>query len=105
MDLDNAIKKSGPILYRRENPSAKDGVHIETAKWYMRRIGWNWVYTEHKKPNDIFDKFVKGRFVVVIANDNGGHATAIIDGVVHDLWNCFLDASCLVRGYFYKAES
>ncbi len=73
----------------REMESARDGVYT-SRKWfkdYMENLGWIWTATMHVgsgcKVHLTDGELPMGRLIVAVSK----HYTAVIDGVVHDLYN------------------
>ena len=89
---------------RRANKStARTGVWSPTLKKIMASIGWRWVptmqigsgCTTHLRA----DELPSGHLVVSLS----GHEVAVIDGVIHDTYDCSRDGTRCVYGYFVKA--
>jgi hypothetical protein len=82
--------------------SARNGVYTE-ARWfkaYMQRLGFVWVpcmqigqgCTVHL----CADELPAGRLVVMLSR----HCAAVIDGVLHDTYDCSRDGTRCVYGYW-----
>ena len=75
---------------RKRSVSASAGVRTQ-MKWfkdYMASIGWSWTPTmgigTGCKVHLVAEELPAGRLIVHTAR----HSVAVIDGVVHDLWDC-----------------
>lgn len=89
---------------RRANKStARTGVWSPTLKKIMASLGWRWVptmqigsgCTTHLRA----DELPSGHLVVSLS----GHEVAVIEGVIHDTYDCSRDGTRCVYGYFVKA--
>lgn len=89
----------------KRGKSARNGINVK-RKWfkdYMKSIGFEWVPTMqigsgcqvHLRPEEL----PPGRLVVSVSK----HYTAVIDGVLHDTWDCSRDGLRCVYGYWYAA--
>lgn len=83
--------------------SARNGVNTRTAwfKSFMGRLGFTWVTTVkfgsrgpriHLRDGEL----PSGRLVVAVSK----HYTAVIDGVIHDAFDCSRDGTRMVYGYW-----
>ena len=104
-DLINETAKSERASKRkRGKSSARTGVYIGTIRKVMERLGWKWHptmaigkgCTVHLRK----DELPSGRLVVSVSR----HEVAVIDGVVHDTYDCTRDGSRCVDGYYAKAN-
>ncbi len=104
-DLINETAKSERASKRkRGKSSARTGVYIGTIRKVMERLGWKWYptmaigkgCTVHLRK----DELPSGRLVVSVSR----HEVAVIDGVVHDTYDCTRDGSRCVYGYYAKAN-
>ncbi len=87
---------------RGRSRSARNGIHTHTKafKDQMREWGFDWVPTMfigsgcqvHLKA----DELPEGRLVCMVSK----HATAVVDGVVHDTHDCRRQGSRCVYGYW-----
>ena len=85
--------------------SARNGVYTKSTlfKAYMARLGWSWVptmqigagCTVHLKAGEL----PPGRLVVAVSK----HYTAVIDGELHDTYDCSRGGTRCVYGY-WRAE-
>jgi len=100
--LNELGKKERKGKRKRGKSSARNGVYKQTIKKYMESIGWKWIPTMligqgckvHLKP----DELPKGRLVVNVSK----HTTAVIDGIIYDIYDCSRNKTRCVYGYFQK---
>lgn len=101
-DLINAYAaKERAGKHRKSN--ARTGVRIATIRKIMADLGWKWVPKmqvgfgchTHLRSQEL----PAGRLVVSVS----GHETAVIDGVLHDTFDCSRGGSRCVYGYYCKA--
>jgi len=82
--------------------SARNGVYKQTIKGYMESIGWKWVPTmlvgKGCKVHLKADELPSGRLVVNVSK----HSVAVIDGVIHDTYDCSREGTRCVYGYFIE---
>ena len=84
--------------------SARTGVHKSVYGPYIESLGYEWIPTMgigtgcqvHLDPNEL----PKGRLIVILSR----HLTAVIDGVIHDTYDCSRDNNRCVYGYYIKKE-
>ena len=102
-DLINDFCKKERITKRhRHRGSARTGVCIKTIRKVMASLGWVWVPTMfigsgcqvHLRAEEL----PSGRIVVNLS----GHNAAVVDGVLHDTYDCSRDETRCVYGYWYK---
>lgn len=102
-DTINEFAKAERISKRKHRKSnARTGVYTVTTRKIMAYYGWRWVptmqigqgCTVHLKA----DELPKGRLVVKLSK----HCVAVIDGVIHDTYDCSRDETRCVYGYFIK---
>ena len=75
---------------------------MDTIRNYMRYLGWKWTATMgigsgckiHLKKEEL----PSGRIICRVSK----HITAVIDGVVHDVYNSSRNGTRCVYGYFHK---
>jgi hypothetical protein len=88
----------------KRSASARDGIST-TRKWfkdYMLKLGFKWIPTMkigsgckvHLREGEL----PMGRLVVSLS----GHYAAVIDGVLHDIYDCSRDGTRCVYGYFVR---
>lgn len=104
-DLINETAKTERVGRRKRGKSnARTGVYKGTIRKVMEWLGWKWHptmaigkgCTVHLRK----DELPSGRLVVSVS----GHEVAVIDGVVHDTYDCTRDGSRCVYGYYAKAN-
>lgn len=102
-DAINRLAKQEKITSRKRSISnARNGVYKETIRKYMNSIGWKWHptmkigqgCTTHLRE----DELPRGRLVVSVSK----HETAVIDGVLHDTYDCSRGGDRCVYGYYSK---
>jgi hypothetical protein len=90
---------------RGRRSSARSGVSRATYQRYLRDLGWEWVATMqlgsgcrvHLRKGEL----PKGRLVVRLSR----HLTAVIDGMINDIYNPDRRGTRCVYGYFKLAQS
>lgn len=88
---------------KRGRSEARNGVYKQTIHKVMEQLGWKWTPTMqigsgckvHLRSNEL----PKGRLVVSVSK----HCTAVIDGVIHDTYDCSREGTRCVYGYWSKA--
>ena len=102
-DLINEYGKAEKLGKRQKSRStARTGVYPKTIRKIMADLGWVWVptmkigsgCTVHLRAEEL----PKGRLVVSVSK----HEVAVIDGVIHDTYDCSRDESRCVYGYYYN---
>lgn len=102
-------KKSMRSAKNRRKAGVKTASHgINTKrKWfadYMESLGFVWVPTmqigQGCKVHLRADELPKGRLIVNVSK----HFTAVIDGVIHDTYDCSREGTRCVYGYYYKPK-
>jgi hypothetical protein len=91
-------KVSNRIAFRGASP--RGGVFRKVWDPYLKSLGWVWTPTMsigsgckvHLKADDL----PSGRLVVKVSR----HVVAVIDGVIHDTYDCSRDGTRCVYGYF-----
>jgi len=94
--------KSRSKAAKRLSPSPRTGVYKEVFKPYLESLGWEWTPTMaigsgcqvHLRP----DELPSGRIIVNLSR----HIAAVIDGVVHDLYDPSREGTRCVYGYWSK---
>lgn len=81
---------------------ARTGVFIETRNRYLENLGWTWTPTmkigQGCKVHLRADELPKGRLIVSVSR----HTVAVIDGVIHDLYDPSRGGTRCVYGYWRK---
>ena len=102
-DLINEYGKAEkPGKQQKSRSTARTGVYPKTIRKIMADLGWVWVPTMkigsgcsvHLRA----DELPKGRLVVSVSK----HEVAVIDGEIHDIYDCSRDGSRCVYGYYYN---
>jgi hypothetical protein len=90
---------------RGRRSSARSGVSRTMYERYLRDLGWEWAATMQlgsgRRVHLRRDELPKGRLVVRLSR----HLTAVIDGVIHDIYNPDRRGTRCVYGYFKPAQS
>jgi hypothetical protein len=89
---------------KRKISSARDGVFSQTLRRYMEHLGWGWQptmqigsgCTVHLRDGEL----PGGRLIVCLSR----HVSAVVDGVIHDLYDPTRGGSRCVYGYFYQPQ-
>lgn len=102
-DAVNALAKNEkPSKRRRGKSNARTGLHKEIVKQYMEAQGWTWTPTmfigQGCKVHLKADELPTGKLLVFVSK----HYTSVIDGVLHDTFNCSRGGTRCVYGYFHK---
>jgi hypothetical protein len=99
----NQLATNERITKRRKKLSnARTGVHKDTKRVYLESLGWTWVpcmgigtgCKVHLKESEL----PMGRIIVGLSK----HSAAVIDGVLHDAYDCSREGTRCVYGYFKK---
>ncbi len=100
-DALNTIAKSEKLTQRKPKKSnSRTGVWRDTAGKYLESLGWVWVptmrigsgCTVHLNPLEL----PSGRIIVKLSH----HMAAVVDGVLHDTYDCSRDGTRCVYGYY-----
>lgn len=85
--------------------AARNGVYRVTYEKYLKSLGYIWVPTmkigQGCKVHLREGELPKGRLVVAVSR----HLTAVIDEVIHDIFNPDRDGARCVYGYYLKPET
>lgn len=101
-DINRLAKSERTGKRKRGKSSARDGVYKDTSRKLLESYGWVWVptmqvgqgCTTHLRQSEL----PSGRLVVKVSK----HATAVIDGVLHDTYDCSRGGTRCVYGYFVE---
>lgn len=97
-------KKERTGKRKRGISSPRTGVYKNTIKKIMEHLGWKWVPTmqigQGCKVHLKAEELPAGRLVVSVSK----HCTAVIDGVIHDTYDCSRGESRCVYGYYIKPD-
>lgn len=101
----NEYGKSERITKRRkERSNARTGVHKDTARKLLNDLGWEWHPTMYIgsgcKVHLNKDELPKGRIICAVSR----HYVAVIDGMVHDTYDCTRNGNRCVYGYYIKRK-
>ena len=104
-DLINEYAKSERKGKRKKDiSSARGGVYRQTTKKVMEHYGFRWVPTmtigSGCKVHMDEKELPQGRIVCKVSK----HCVAVIDGVVHDTYDCTRDGERCVYGYYVKGD-
>jgi hypothetical protein len=87
---------------RKSHP--RTGIYKGTMRRVMAHLGWKWVPTmfvgKGCKVHLRAEELPKGRLIVALSK----HECAVIDGVVHDLYDPSRDGVRCVYGYYIKDD-
>lgn len=89
---------------KRGRSNARTGVYRETIKRIMENLGWKWVPTmfigQGCKVHLHESELPKGKILCNVSK----HVVAVIDGTIHDTYDCSRGGNRCVYGYFIKSE-
>ncbi len=99
-DLNSKLNwKYGGVGHER---TARKGLMPKLLRELLEKNGWTWTPTMHIgsgcKVHLRADELPPGRLIVRLS----GHVAAVIDGVIHDLYDCSRDGTRCVYGYWKK---
>lgn len=102
-DLINAFGAKEHKTATKGKSSARTGVYKDTIRKVMAHLGWVWVptmqigqgCTVHLREGEL----PMGRLVVSVSK----HEVAVIDGVIHDIYDCSRNGTRCVYGYYRRA--
>ena len=87
---------------RRGKSSARTGVYKPTIKSVLTAMGWTWVPTmligSGCKVHLRAEELPAGRLIVNVSK----HTCAVIDGVVHDIYDPSRNGTRCVYGYYWR---
>lgn len=86
----------------KHRSSARTGMFKEATRAYLLKQGWTWTptmaigggCTVHLRADEV----PSGRLIVKLS----GHVAAVIDGVLHDTFDCSRGGTRCVYGYYQK---
>lgn len=86
----------------RSGTTPRNGIFKEVSRPYLKALGWRWVPTmtigSGCKVHLRADELPGGRLIVKVSR----HLVAVIDGVVHDTYDCTRGETRCVYGYWQK---
>lgn len=95
-------KKVYNELFELAGKSPRNGVQKKIYHKYLLNHGWQWKACMHIgsgcKVHLIPDELPKGRLIVRLSR----HIAAVINGVLHDTYDCTRNGTRCVYGYYYK---
>lgn len=102
-DALNELAKNERLSKRKKTKShAAKGVYRSTYERYLNSLGWTWVPTmkigSGCKVHLCAGELPSGRLIVRVSK----HITAVIDGTIHDLYDCSREGTRCVYGYWRK---
>lgn len=102
-DMINEYGKHERITKKHKSRStARTGVRIKTIKKIMKDLGWKWTPTmfigQGCKVHLREEELPRGRVMVNLS----GHNATVVDGVLHDTYDCTRDGERCVYGYWTK---
>ena len=99
-DVLNEISANHERQKRRGKSNSRTGVFKTAQHRYMDSIGWKWTPTmsigSGCKVHLRAEELPGGRLVASVSR----HAAAVIDGVLHDIYDCSRDGMRCVYGYW-----
>ncbi len=100
--INEYAKKERTGKNKKHKSNARTGVYTATCKKIMADLGWKWKATMQIgsgcKVHLRAEELPKGRIICNVSR----HYVAVIDGVIHDTYDCTRDGSRCVYGYWYK---
>ena len=96
------INKAGKQESRINKSTARNGVSKVTSKQLLKQLGWKWIpcmtigsgCKTHLRASEL----PKGTIICSVSK----HLTCVIDGVIHDTYDCSRDGTRCVYGYWVK---
>ena len=101
-DMVNNLEKGFKQRKTGKQSNARTGVWQKDVKRIMEKLGWKWNPTmfigqgckTHLRP----DELPKGKILCNVSR----HYTAVIDGVINDIYDCSRGGTRCVYGYYSK---
>lgn len=89
-------------VQKKYKGTARNGVHRDIYEPYLEELGWTWTPTmEVGKGCQVHlkaEELPEGRLIVRVTK----HVCAVIDGVIHDTYDCSREGTRCVYGYYSK---
>lgn len=89
---------------RKRGATAREGTNRQVYQPYMESLGWRWVPTMQIgsgcRVHLQRDELPTGRLVCRVSK----HMVAVVDGVIHDTYDCSRGGTRCVYGYFQKVS-
>lgn len=99
-DINRLAKSERTGRRKKGKSSARNGVYKGTIRKLMEEYDWVWQPTMHVGQGCTThlreSELPSGRLVVSVSK----HVTAVIDGVLHDTYDCTRDGTRCVYGYW-----
>lgn len=96
----SAVNEIGKAQRGKRKGSARTGISNTSIRRMLTAMGWRWVPTMQIgsgcKVHLRAEELPGGRLIVAVSK----HMVAVIDGVVHDTYDCTRDGTRCVYGYF-----
>lgn len=90
---------------KRKISNARTGVYKSTSSRYLKSLGWEWTPTmfigQGCKVHLRKEELPMGRLIVQVSR----HKVAVIDGVIHDTYDCSRRGKRCVYGYWRKKDN
>jgi hypothetical protein len=90
---------------KRKEKTARKGVEKRLIRQILSSNGWVWTPTMHIgsgcKVHLRANELPTGRLIVSVSK----HVVAVMDGVIHDTYDCSREGTRCVYGYYRKAEA
>ena len=100
--INKLAKRERLSIRRLKSSAARTGVHKDTVRNYMSILGWAWKPTmligQGCKVHLRSEELPAGRVIAAVSK----HLVAVIDGVIHDTYDCSRGGTRCVYGYFVK---
>lgn len=101
-DINALAKSERKGKKKRGISSARTGVYKDTVKKLLQQYGWTWHPTmqvgQGCKVHLKADELPGGTLIVSVSK----HETCVIDGVIHDTYDCSRNETRCVYGYWTK---
>lgn len=101
--LNQMSKTERTSMRKQGRSSARNGVYKQTFHKLLEEMGWTWHPTMQIgsgcKVHMREDELPKGRVIVSLSK----HLSCVIDGVIHDTYDCSRGETRCVYGYWTKA--
>jgi hypothetical protein len=95
------IRSRGRVRYQARS-TARGGVLKKDTRTIMQMLGWKWTPTMRIgsgcKVHLRADELPRDRIIAQLS----GHVCAVVNGVVHDLYDCSREGTRCVYGYYSK---
>lgn len=94
------IDKAAQAESRKRKSQSQKGVFPPTTRALLVALGWEYVELRYTGKRTFLraSQLPAGTLIISIVD----HVTVMIDGVIHDSWDCSLGGNRHVRGYWQK---